>query len=103
LRRNRSGHLFAVKGTSLYWPLSLVMAILWLGSVIFYGKGADQIGALGPIVGWPVFMSGAVVAGAVWGTIFGEWKGSGKAPKLVMTVGVLCLVIAIMIFGKASR
>jgi hypothetical protein len=78
------------------------MGGLWLGSIVVYGSGVAKIGVLGPVVGWPVFMSGAVIASSAWGTVFGEWKNSGTTAKAAMTSGVFCLIIAIVILDKAT-
>jgi hypothetical protein len=76
------------------------MGGLWLGSIVVYGSGVAKIGVLGPVVGWPVFMSGAVIASAAWGTVFGEWKNSGTTAKAAMTSGVFCLIVAIFFWAK---
>jgi L-rhamnose-H+ transport protein len=102
LIKNGSASLYRQNGTSGYWPLVVIMGGLWLGSIVAYGAGAARIGVLGPVVGWPVFMSGAVIASAAWGTLFGEWKNSGTTAKAAMTFGVLCLIVAIVILGKAG-
>jgi hypothetical protein len=80
-----------------------MMGLLWLGSIVVYGNGVTKIGALGLVVGWPVFMSGAVIASAAWGSLFGEWKNSGKTAKVSMTAGVLCLMAAITILSRAGH
>jgi L-rhamnose-H+ transport protein len=102
LIKNRSANLYRQNGTSGYWPLVVVMGGLWLGSIVVYGAGVARIGVLGPVVGWPVFMSGAVIASAAWGTVFGEWKNSDTTAKAAMTLGVCCLIVAIIILGKAG-
>jgi L-rhamnose-H+ transport protein len=102
LRKNRSTSLYRQKETGGYWLLVVVMGGLWLGSIVVYGDGVARIGVLGPVVGWPVFMSGAVIASAAWGTVFGEWKNSGTTAKAAMTSGVFCLVVAIVILGKGA-
>jgi L-rhamnose-H+ transport protein len=102
LMKNRSTSLYRQKGTGGYWLLVVVMGGLWLGSIVVYGDGVAKIGVLGPVVGWPVFMSGAVIASAAWGTAFGEWKNSGTTAKAAMTSGVFCLIVAIVILGKAA-
>jgi L-rhamnose-H+ transport protein len=103
LMKNRSTGLYLQERTGAYWPLVVVMGALWLGSIVLYGNGVAIIGALGPVVGWPVFMSGAVIASTAWGTLFGEWKNSGRTAKAGMTSGVLCLMTAIIILGKAGH
>jgi len=102
LLKNRSTSLYRQNGTSGYWLLVVVMGCLWLGSIVMYGGGVAKIGVLGPVMGWPVFMSGAVIASAAWGTLFGEWKNSGMTAKAAMTFGVFCLIVAIVILGKAG-
>jgi L-rhamnose-H+ transport protein len=101
--RSHSAGLFRARGTGAYWPLVLMMGVLWLGSIVVYGNGVTEIGALGLVVGWPVFMSGAVIASAAWGALFGEWKNSGRTAKVSMVAGVFCLMIAITILGQASH
>jgi L-rhamnose-H+ transport protein len=100
---NRTFGLFRAGGTAAYWPLVLMMGLLWLGSIVVYGNGVTKIGVLGLVVGWPVFMSGAVIASAAWGSLFGEWKNSGRTAKVSMTAGVLCLMIAITILSRTGR
>ena len=103
LVRNRTFGLFRAGGTVGYWPLVVMMGLLWLGSIVVYGNGVIKIGALGLVVGWPVFMSGAVIASAGWGSLFGEWKNSGKTAKVSMMAGILCLMIAITILSRAGH
>jgi L-rhamnose-H+ transport protein len=102
LMKNRSTSVYGQEGTRGYWLLIVVMGGLWLGSIVLYGGGVTRMGALGPVVGWPVFMSGAVIASAAWGTMFGEWDNSGTTAKTAMMSGVLCLVIAIIILSKVG-
>jgi L-rhamnose-H+ transport protein len=103
LTKSRSAGLYRGDRTGGYWPMIVVMGALWLGSIVVYGNGVAKIGDLGPVVGWPVFMSGAVIASAAWGTAFGEWKNSGKTAKTAITSGVFCLMIAIVILSRAGR
>ncbi len=103
LARNQTFGLFRARATGAYWPLVVMMGLLWLGSIVVYGNGVTKIGALGLVVGWPVFMSGAVIASAAWGSLFGEWKNSGRTAKVSMGTGVLCLMIAITILSKAGH
>jgi L-rhamnose-H+ transport protein len=103
LARNHSAGLFRTPGTTHYWPLVVMMGLLWLGSIVVYGNGVTKIGALGLVVGWPVFMSGAVIASAAWGSLFGEWKNAGGTAKASMAAGVFCLMVAITILGKAGH
>jgi len=103
LARSRSAGLYRTKGTATYWPLIAIMGVLWLGSIVVYGNGVLRSGPLGLVIGWPVFMSGAVIASAMWGSLFGEWRNSGAQARVLMVAGVCFLTIAITILGKAGR
>jgi L-rhamnose-H+ transport protein len=103
LGRNRTFHLFGAAATGVYWPLVVMMGLLWLGSIVVYGNGVTKIGALGLVVGWPVFMSGAVIASAAWGSLFGEWKNSGRTAKISIASGVVCLMMAITILSRVGH
>lgn len=103
LSRNSTAGLFRIEKSTSYWPLILMMAGLWLGSIVVYGNGVTKIGALGLVVGWPTFMSGAVIASAAWGAAFGEWKGAGFTAKISVAAGVLCLMMAITILSRAGH
>ena len=93
-RKNRSFHLFAASGSGINWGFGFVMAALWMGSNAIYGVAMSQIGSMGPVVGWPLFMSVIIVASSGWGFLTGEWKGAGsKAVKIMIGA------IALLIFG----
>jgi L-rhamnose-H+ transport protein len=100
LGKNLSAGLFGVKNTAWYWPVVVGMALLWLGSIVVYGVGVTDLGSLGVVIGWPMFMAGAVIASAAWGALFGEWSNSGRTAKISMAAGVLCLMAAMVILGK---
>ena len=102
LRRNHSLAAYGGVATTFYWPLIVLMAALWFGSVLLYGVGALRIGSLGPVVGWPVFMSGAVIASFAWGALAGEWKQSGPKAVALMMGGIALLVAAMALFAKAA-
>ena len=90
-------------GTWYYWPVSASMGFLWFGSIILYSISTVKLGALGPVIGWPLFLGAIVIASTVLGVITGEWTNTGKAPIRIMIFGVSCLVLAIAILGYASN
>jgi L-rhamnose-H+ transport protein len=101
MRRNSSLRLYS-GAPKVYWLLGLVMSVLWYGSVILYGVGTIKIGELGAIIGWPVFMSGAVLAASGWGALTGEWQGVRRKSGLLMGGGVSLLIMALVILGMAG-
>ncbi|HTV60206.1 MAG TPA: L-rhamnose/proton symporter RhaT [Verrucomicrobiae bacterium] len=103
IRKNRTANRFSEAGTSYYWLFAALMAVLWFGSTILYGSAATSLGQLGAVLGWPLFMSVIVITAAVWGVITGEWRGSGRKPRIVMACGVTILVVAIFVLSLAGR
>lgn len=103
MRKNHTTARLRAPGTAAYWILAAVMALFWFGSTVMYGVGATQLGELGPILGWPVFMSLIVITATLWGVFTGEWKQAGRGPLQIMSSGVALLVIAIFVLGISSR
>jgi len=86
-----------------HWALAAIMAIFWFGSTLLYGVAAGQLGAWGPILGWPLFMSLIVIFATVLGMFAGEWKECGPLPIRVQWTGVTVLVLAIFILARSTR
>ncbi len=93
-RRNQSWRLYAAPRTFHYWLLGSLMGILWTGSVILYGYSSILLGHLGPVVGWPLFMSVIIITSNVWGFITREWRGTTHR-----TVGLMLGGIGLLVFG----
>lgn len=91
-RKNNSFHLFAASGSGINWVYGFVMAALWMGSNAIYGIAMSQIGSMGPVVGWPLFMSVIILASSAWGFLTGEWKGAGSKAVTIM-IGAIVLLI----------
>ena len=103
LRKNKTTSKFSVPGTGFYWGLAAIMAFFWFGSTVMYGVGATKLGELGPVLGWPLFMSLIVITATVWGVATGEWKPAGKQPLRILGSGVAVLIVAIFVLGYSSR
>ena len=102
LKKNRTAGKFPSGGFG-HWGLALIMAIFWFGSTLLYGLATVKLGTLGPILGWPLFMSLIVITASLLGMLTGEWKGSGAAPLRIQWTGVAMLVIAVFILAATSR
>ncbi|MGA7917065.1 MAG: L-rhamnose/proton symporter RhaT [Candidatus Acidiferrales bacterium] len=103
MRKNRSLNLYALQGTSFYWLLAALMAFFWFLSTQLYGIASERLGALGPVLGWPSFMSLIVITANIWSLTTGEWRNTGKQPLRFMLAGVATLVLAVFVIGLASR
>jgi L-rhamnose-H+ transport protein len=103
MRKHRTGARLQASGTGWHWVLAAIMALLWFASTVMYGVGATQLGVLGPILGWPVFMSLIVITATLWGVVTGEWKQAGRKPLQIMSFAVAVLVAAVFVLGISSR
>lgn len=102
LRKNGTRAKFRAGGAG-HWGLALTMAVFWFGSTILYGLSTVKLGAWGPILGWPLFMSLIVITASLLGMFTGEWKHSGALPLRIQWAGVGLLVSAVFILANASR
>jgi L-rhamnose-H+ transport protein len=91
--KNGSFGLFAESGTAINWLFGIIMAALWMGSLVAYGWGATSMAELGPILGWPLFMSIIIITSNIWGFATGEWSGCGRKPVKVMLGAIALLVV----------
>ena len=94
---------YSKHGTGTYWGLAALMAFLWFISTLLYGVASGTLGELGPILGWPFFMSLIVIVASILGIVTGEWKGAGKAPLRIQIAGVAILVAAVVVLSIAGR
>lgn len=101
IRRNRSGHKYLV-GRS-HWALAAIMAFFWFGSTLLYGLAAGELGAWGPVLGWPLFMSLIVITATTLGMFTDEWKNCGPLPICIQWAGVTVLVLAIFVLAGSTR
>ena len=103
LTRNHTWSNFALPGTGRFWSYGLVMAVLWTGGVVLYGRGAASMGQTGAVIGWPLFMATMILASTIWGFLTGEWKGSSSRARQYMLAGLIVLMIASGLVGVANR
>jgi L-rhamnose-H+ transport protein len=104
LNKNRTWAAFQEGKAVANWPLGVSMGLLWFGGTVIYGVGATSLGALGGIVGWPIFMTIDIIAALFWGAVTGEWKGASRRALVYnwMGVGVLLVAIAVISAGNAA-
>lgn len=81
--------------------LSLLMGAMWISGTVLYGAAARNLGPLGTAVGWPIYMSGIVLASAFWGWISGEWRGAPRRAVMLMAAGIGVQVLFMALMGAA--
>jgi L-rhamnose-H+ transport protein len=104
LNKNRTWSVFREANSSPHWLLGILMGSLWFGGTVLYGVGAASLGALGGIVGWPIFMTIDILAALFWGAVSGEWRGASRRALIYnwTGVGVLLVAIAVISAGNAA-
>ncbi|MGA3167441.1 MAG: L-rhamnose/proton symporter RhaT [Terriglobia bacterium] len=102
-KKNHTASLFRAPGTGLNWVLGAVMGLLWFWSTVIYGGVSARLSEMGPILGWPLFMSAIIITSNVVGLLTGEWKGSGSKALGAMLAGIVFLIGGFATLALASR
>jgi len=93
---------FRAAGATRLYLLSMLMALLWGGSIFVYGAAAPRLGSLGASIGWPLSLAtGLVLANAI-GFGLGEWKQAPRGARRWMYSGLAFLLIAIVLLSRAG-
>lgn len=103
LQKNRTWGLLTRRNTPpTYWIGTLIMAILWFGGIAAYGIGAADLGALGGVIGWPLFMAMIIITANLWGALTAEWKGTARSTYAYSWSGIGILLVAIYVISRGS-
>jgi L-rhamnose-H+ transport protein len=102
LQKNGTWGTFRL-GRGWYWFMTPLMGLMWVSCIVMYGVGANKMGSLGPVIGWPAFVSTTVLGAAFWGFLAREWKGITDRPIYIQTGALVVLVAAMFTLGLASR
>jgi L-rhamnose-H+ transport protein len=93
---------FRAQGSSRLYSLSVLMALLWGGSIFVYGAAVPMLGVLGTAIGWPLSLAtGLLLANAI-GIGLGEWRHASRRAHGWMYGGIVILLIAIVTLSRAS-
>jgi len=82
--------------------LSILMAVLWIGSFYLYGMSTAKLGKWGLVVGWPLFISLSIVVGNLWGIWRGEWKHAQARARALLNTGILILLLAVVVIAISN-
>jgi L-rhamnose-H+ transport protein len=102
-KKNNTAKLFGAPGTGRNWIFGAIMGAMWFGSTVIYGDITARLGDMGPILGWPLFMSAIIIASNVWGLATGEWKGSGSKALNMMFGAIFFLILGFGALAYAGR
>jgi L-rhamnose-H+ transport protein len=79
--------------------LTALMGLFWIGSFYAYGIGAARLGPLGPVIGWPLFITCSICIGNLVGLWRGEWREAPQAARRLLTRGLLVLLSAVALIA----
>ena len=102
LRKRKTSENYTAATAGRNVLLALAMAVLWFGSSVLYGIATAFLGDLGPVVGWPVFMSLIVIVASLLGVWTGEWRNAGSRALRVQGLAVLILVCAVVVLSHVT-
>jgi len=99
LRKNRSWSPLLRQAGWVDWLDAWLMGILWTGSVVIYGWGANHLGRLGPSLGWSLWNAILIATTFVCGLLTREWNGVTGRPLRLLYAGISVLIAGMFILG----
>ncbi len=103
MRRNGTLSLFRAPRPELTWGLSVLMGLLWGGSIFLYGAATPRLGDIGPSIGWPLSLAVGLLVANLMGWLLGEWKDAERRAVRLMRYGIATLLVAIVICASSTR
>jgi L-rhamnose-H+ transport protein len=97
LGRNASWSEFFSAVTPRNVAICVGMATFFITATVGYGMGAAAMGSLGPVVGWPVYISSLIIGNNFWGWVTGEWNNSQPSTFATMVAGIALQVVGISV------
>ncbi|HEY7354560.1 MAG TPA: L-rhamnose/proton symporter RhaT [Terriglobales bacterium] len=102
-KRNHTWNFFFAPKTAHYWVFGVIMGGLWFSSIVIYGAVAVRMADLGPVLGWPLFMSAIILTSNIWGLGLGEWKAASRGSLTTMFAGLAGLIFGFCTLAWSSR
>ena len=103
MEKNGSRPLLTRSGGGRAWGLSVLMGLLWGGSIFLYGAATPLLGDMGPSIGWPLSLAVGLLVANLMGVILGEWRNTSREASRMMRLGILTILIAIIICAASTR
>ncbi len=100
LTRNKTWSRLVRADARPVYVLAAVMALLHNAAIFLFGLGWLHIGDLGVSVGYPIFMSVAILVGNFHGFRTGEWKGASRQSMLWLFAGILLLIAGVCLLAQ---
>jgi L-rhamnose-H+ transport protein len=102
LSKNHTWNRYAGNKNAGNYLLCFVMGLFFIISTVMYGAAAGVLGTLGPVLGWPVYMSSLIIGNNFWGWYTGEWAGARSLAIRTMLFGIAVQIVAMVLLGIAK-
>lgn len=79
--------------------ISFIMSVCAFGSLLIFGYSSLQLGDLGPVVAWPVFMIVIVLTSNFWSFRSKEWIDAPKVAFKYQYIAITLFLVAIVIMA----
>ena len=103
LYRKGGWNSYSVPYARFNFLLCVAMGSCFIVSTICYGAAAGRMGLLGPVIGWPIYISALILGNNFWGWYTLEWKGIAGRPVWTMQAGILLQIVAMVLLGLANQ
>ena len=103
MSRNRTFAVYKQPGFVKNFLLIAFMSLMWIGSFVLYGVGAEKMGQWGTVIGWSVFIALSIAFGTLWGIFQGEWAATQQKSRRIMAMSFCVLLVAIVIFAWSTQ
>lgn len=103
MNKNRSKSLMAGAGGARAWGLSVLMGLLWGGSIFLYGAATPLLGDIGPSIGWPLSLAVGLLVANLMGVLLGEWRDANPNAARLMRCGIATIMVAILLCATSSK
>jgi L-rhamnose-H+ transport protein len=74
---------------------------IWTSQFICFKTGEPKMGKLS-YVGWSVLFASCILFGTLLGIVLGEWKNTSSRTRLLLVLGLACLVASSVISGYSG-
>ena len=103
-KKNNSFKKYSTPATVSNYLKAGAMAFFWFGGMAVYVlASALYLGKVGPIVGWPLFLSATIIVSNILGVLTREWKGVSSKAFMRMYGGIVLLIIAIVLASLSNK
>ena len=103
MNKNRSRPLMTAAGGWRAWGLSILMGLLWGGSIFLYGAATPLLGDMGPSIGWPLSLAVGLLVANLMGVLLGEWRNANPNAARLMRYGIVTIMVAIILCAASSK